>query len=219
MVKKRYLTLAVIMLALVMLAGCSKKTSTYAVEYKSGAVLVKKDGEIEVTYREEFDEKLYDKAELEEMAKEEIDEFNSKYSDDNGMAFKSLLVRKNKAKLVVTFATAEDYVLYNEKYVDSERVIKMFVGTYQEAVDAGYEPSEKLYKVTGKKKEKVNKSDIENIEDLMVVYTTKGTSVSVEGKYKYVNKYVSFEKLEEDGDYIANTSDMSQNFILYEKNK
>lgn len=214
--KKRYLTLMAMIFGALLLAGCSKKTSTYAVEYKSGSVDVKRDGSIEVTYREEFDEKRYDKNELEQAAKEEIEEFNSKYSSDNGMAFKSLLVRKNRAKLVVTFATADDYVLYNKKYVDSEREIKMFVGTYEEAVAAGYEPSDKLYSVKGKKKTKIDKSDIDNIKDLMVVYTTKGTSVKVDGKYKYVNKYVSFEKIEDTDEYIANTSDMSQNYILFE---
>lgn len=217
MTRKKYLVIAFVMLAFVMLAGCSKDTSTYAVEYKSGAVSIKEDGTIEVTYREEFDEKKYDYQELERCAKEEINEFNSQYSQDNGMAYKSLLVRHNRAKLVVTFATPEDYILYNKIYVDSERVVKLFVGTYAEAVQAGYEPGNKLYKVTGEKMKKkaIKKSEIENLQNMKVVYITKGTNVEVDGKIKYVNKNVSFIK--QDDEYIAETSDMSQNFIIYEK--
>ncbi|MBD5137307.1 MAG: hypothetical protein HDT39_15360 [Lachnospiraceae bacterium] len=211
MFKRKHMAMIVLLLSVFLtMAGCSKKSDTYSTEYKDGYMRIFHDGKIFATYLEEFDEDVYSEDKLKDMVDKEIAEFNENYSKDNGMYLEKFEIKDDEAMVRLAFDTVEDYILYNEKYVNSNKVIKMFIGTYDEAVAAGYKVTGKL-KVAGKK-EKIDVDELkekEDISDLYVVYTNEGTVMRFDGDIKYVNKNV---KLDEK---MAITSDKSQNFILY----
>lgn len=211
MFKKKHMAAMVLLLSVFLtMAGCSKKSDTYSTEYKDGYMRVFHDGNIFATYVEDFDEDVYSEDKLKDMVNNEIAEFNQNYSADNGMSLEEFEVKDDEAKVKLAFKTVEDYILYNEKYVNSNKVIKMFVGTYDEAVTAGYKVTGKL-KVAGKK-EKIDVAELAEKEDtskLYVVYTNQGTVMRFDGDIKYVNNNVKLDKK------MAITSDKSQNFILY----
>lgn len=211
MFKRKHMAMIVLLLSVFLtMAGCSKKSDTYSTEYKDGYMRIFHDGKIFATYLEDFDEDVYSEDKLKDMVDKEIAEFNENYSKDNGMSLEKFEVKDDEATVRFVFDTVEDYILYNEKYVNSNKVIKMFIGTYDEAVAAGYKVTGKL-KVAGKK-EKIDVDELkekEDISDLYVVYTNEGTVMRFDGDIKYVNKNV---KLDEK---MAITSDKSQNFILY----
>lgn len=211
MFKRKHMAVIVVLLSVFLtMAGCSKKSDTYSTEYKDGYMRIFHDGKIFATYLEDFDEEKYSEDKLKSMVDEEIAEFNEKYSDDNGMSLEKFEIKNNEATVRFAFDDVEDYILYNEKYVNSDKVIKMFIGTYDEAVAAGYEVSGKL-KAAGKK-EKIDADELkdkEDISDLYVVYTNEGTVMRFDGDIKYVNSNVKLD------DGMAITSDKSQNFILY----
>lgn len=211
MFRKKHITVVVMLLSVILtMTGCSKTSETYSAEYKDGYMRVFHDGKVFATYVEDFDEDVYDKEELKTMVDNEIAEFNEKYSTDNGMALENFRVEDEEAKVRLSFKTIDDYILYNETYVNSDKVIKMFVGTYDEAVSSGY-------KITGKlkqegKKDRIDAEELEEKTDtskLYVVYITQGANIRVDGEIKYVNKHVKLE------DNMAQTTDKSQNFILY----
>lgn len=211
MFKRKHMAMIILLLSVFLtMAGCSKKSDTYSTEYKDGYMRVYHDGKINATYVEDFDEDVYSEDKLKDMVNKEIAEFNENYSADNGMSLEDFEVKDDEAKVKFAFKTVEDYILYNEKYVNSDKVIKMFIGTYDDAVSAGYKVSGKL-KVAGKK-EKVDLDEILEKEDtskLYVVYTNQGTVMRFDGNIKYVNNNVKL-----DGK-MAVTSDKNQNYILY----
>lgn len=211
MFKRKHMAVIVVLLSVFLtMAGCSKKSDTYSAEYKDGYMRIFHDGKIFATYLEDFDEEKYSEDKLKSMVDEEIAEFNEKYSDDNGMSLEKFEIKNNEATVRFAFDDVEDYVLYNEKYVNSDKVIKMFIGTYDEAIAAGYEVSGQL-KAAGKK-EKIDADELEDkadTSDLYVVYTNEGTVMRFDGDIKFVNNNVKLD------DGMAITSDKSQNFILY----
>lgn len=211
MFKRKHMAMIILLLSVFLtMAGCSKKSDTYSTEYKDGYMRVYHDGKINATYVEDFDEDVYSEDKLKDMVNKEIAEFNENYSADNGMSLEDFEVKDDEAKVKFSFKTVEDYILYNEKYVNSDKVIKMFVGTYDDAVSAGYKVSGKL-KAAGKK-EKVDLDEILEKEDtskLYVVYTNQGTVMRFDGNIKYVNNNVKL-----DGKMVV-TSDKNQNYILY----
>lgn len=211
MFKKKHVAATLLLLSVFLtMAGCSKKSDTYSTEYKDGYMRVFHDGTIFATYVEDFDEDVYSEDKLKDMVNNEIAEFNANYSADNGMSLENFEVKDDEAKVKLAFKTVEDYILYNEKYVNSGKVIKMFIGTYDDAVAAGYKVTGKL-KVAGKK-EKIDVDELTEKEDtskLYVVYTNQGAVMRFDGDIKYVNNNVKLDKK------MAITSDKSQNFILY----
>lgn len=212
MFKKKHIAMVIAMvLVFSTMAGCSKKSDTYSTEYKDGFMRVFHDGKIYATYVEDFDEDEYNKDELKKMVDDEIAEFNEKYSEDNGMSLENFRVEDDEARVKLAFKTVDDYILYSEKYVNSEKKIEMFVGTYDDAVSAGYDIKGEL-KVP-KKKEKIDAeelSDKEDTSELYVLYTTEGNYIRVDGKVKYINKNVKV-----DDDKLIITSDENDNYIFY----
>lgn len=220
--KKHIILIGVLTLIMMTFAGCSKETSVYSVEYKSGAISVKNGGKIVVTYKEDFNEKKYDKDELKKKVLDEIDEFNSKYSSDNGMSFASLKVKDNIASVKLIFKNVEEYLTYSKNYVDSEKKIEMFNGTYKDAIEEKHEFKGDLQKVKNtltktKKSQKSSKDtdikDVDDIEDLYVVYTNQGTQIKIDGTLKYVSKNVEVYN------GVAITSDKKESFIFYKPEK
>ncbi len=214
--RKRIASAIIFILALVMTAGCSKvsKDKGYTAVYEGEYMRVYNDGSLMVEYAEKFDENEYSITELEKMVTDEISEFNSEYSKDNGMSLDSVKEEDGIAKVRLNFATVKDYVVYNNVYVNSEKKMEFFVGTYKEAKEKKYKFDCDFYKAESNKldKKKLDIDDIleaEDSEKLMVINTTHGVTMRVEGTIKYVTGDV---KMKNDSAFTSNEDD---NYIIY----
>jgi hypothetical protein len=106
-------------------AGCSLQEK----EIESNTVVIQKDGSISDVIIEDFDQSVYDLAELESMAKEEIALYQET-AGENKITIDTMEVVENKLHLKMDFASYEDYAAYNSK--------TFFVGTLADAYAAGY---------------------------------------------------------------------------------
>ena len=157
------------MLAVVLasLCSCASKKSAKKSEDEA-TVIIDKDNTVSVTYTEEFKEDYYDKDELEAQVDREIEEFNSSYAEDkaNGMSKQSLKLKDKKITLKLKFASYKDYEAYSAHYVSITKNVKLFAGTYEDAVAAGYDLTNKVIDLDKKPEVKLDeKSDKKSEKD------------------------------------------------------
>ncbi len=214
--KKRIALAIALILTFTLVAGCSKasKDKGYTATYQGEYMRVYNDESLLVEYAEKFDDSKYSITELENMVNNEINEFNSEYSKDNGMSLDSVKEEKGVAKVRLKFATIKDYVVYNNVYVNSEKKMEFFVGTYKEALEKKYKFDCDFYEAESNKigKKKLDIDYILENEDsdrIMVINTTHGVTMRVEGTIKYVTGDV---KMKNDSAFTSNGDD---NYIIY----
>lgn len=210
------------------ICGCTSKKSAG----KSGdeaTIVIAKDNSVVVTYTEEFKEEYYDKDELEAQIDKEIKEFNEKYAADksNGMSKESLKLKNKKITLKLKFAGYKDYETYSANYVSSTRNAKLFTGTYEEAVAAGYDLTDKVTLIENTNTKKDNKSDeeavntvsnsgymtleeLKSMENICVFYSNEGMEVELPGKVIAAGKNVVV------GKNGITTSDRKVNYVIYQ---
>lgn len=157
------------MLAVVLASVCSCASKKSAKKSEDEAtVIIDKDNTVSVTYTEEFKEDYYDKDELEAQVDREIEEFNSSYAEDkaNGMSKQSLKLKDKKITLKLKFASYKDYEAYSAHYVSITKNVKLFAGTYEDAVAAGYDLTNKVIDLDKKPEVKLDeKSDKKSEKD------------------------------------------------------
>lgn len=157
------------MLAVVLASVCSCASKKSAKKSEDEAtVIIDKDNTVSVTYTEEFKEDYYDKDELETQVDREIEEFNSSYAEDkaNGMSKQSLKLKDKKITLKLKFASYKDYEAYSAHYVSITKNVKLFAGTYEDAVAAGYDLTNKVIDLDKKPEVKLDeKSDKKSEKD------------------------------------------------------
>ena len=170
------------MLAVVLASVCScasKKTAKKSED--EATVIIDKDNTVSVTYTEEFKEDYYDKDELEAQVDREIEEFNSSYAEDkaNGMSKQSLILKDKKITLKLKFASYKDYEAYSAHYVSITKNVKLFAGTYEDAVAAGYDLTNKVIDLDKKPEVKLDEKSDKKSETLE--QTGEETSENSEG--------------------------------------
>ena len=157
------------MLAVVLASVCSCASKKSAKKSEDEAtVIIDKDNTVSVTYTEEFKEDYYDKDELEAQVDREIEEFNANYAEDkaNGMSKQSLKLKDKKITLKLKFASYKDYEAYSAHYVSITKNVKLFAGTYEDAVAAGYDLTNKVIDLDKKPEVKLDeKSDKKSEKD------------------------------------------------------
>lgn len=157
------------MLVVVLASVCSCASKKSAKKSEDEAtVIIDKDNTVSVTYTEEFKEDYYDKDELEAQVDREIEEFNASYAEDkaNGMSKQSLKLKEKKITLKLKFASYKDYEAYSAHYVSITKNVKLFAGTYEDAVAAGYDLTNKVIDLDKKPEVKLDeKSDKKSEKD------------------------------------------------------
>ena len=161
MKKRKIIFCCMLAVVLASLCSCASKKSAKKSEDEA-TVIIDKDNTVSVTYTEEFKEDYYDKDELEAQVDREIEEFNSSYAEDkaNGMSKQSLKLKDKKITLKLKFASYKDYEAYSAHYVSITKNVKLFAGTYEDAVAAGYDLTNKVIDLDKKPEVKLDeKSD------------------------------------------------------------
>lgn len=198
MINKKHIAIALaIVTACSVMTGCTKggTKEKYTTEYEGEYMKVNNDGSIMIEYSEDFDSKKYSVDELNAMVEEEVKDFNAEYSTDNGMSVESVKVSNNTAKVRLDFNDVEDFVLYNDNYVNSEQKMKFYVGTYDKAKKEGFFFEEEFKQVD--KKGKLDIDDIlevEGKENLLVICTDHCTTIKTETPVKYISSNVKKNK-------------------------
>ena len=167
MKKRKIIFCCMLAVVLASLCSCASKKSAKKSEDEA-TVIIDKDNTVSVTYTEEFKEDYYDKDELEAQVDREIEEFNSSYAEDkaNGMSKQSLKLKDKKITLKLKFASYKDYEAYSAHYVSITKNVKLFAGTYEGAVAAGYDLTNKVIDLDKKPEVKLDeKSDKKSEKD------------------------------------------------------
>lgn len=209
--------LAVLLLLLVLVlvfSGCgkSKKDSEGKKKIAANFYLQSAD-DFTVVYEEDFEENYYDKSELEKMIDEEIAEFNTNYAvagsdgEKKGIEKSSFEVADKKAVLKLRFHSWNDYITYSNEYISGTRNAKLFIGSYNDALAAGYTFPGKF--TSPDKKESF---DLESVtDDMIVIYTNEGFNMDIEGEIIAINNDVTIK------DGLVSTFSARQNCIVYKK--
>lgn len=167
MKKRKIIFCCMLVVVLASVCSCASKKSAKKSEDEA-TVIIDKDNTVSVTYTEEFKEDYYDKDELEAQVDREIEEFNANYAEDkaNGMSKQSLKLKDKKITLKLKFASYKDYEAYSAHYVSITKNVKLFAGTYEDAVAAGYDLTNKVIDLDKKPEVKLDeKSDKKSEKD------------------------------------------------------
>lgn len=167
MKKRKIIFCCMLVVVLASVCSCASKKSAKKSEDEA-TVIIDKDNTVSVTYTEEFKEDYYDKDELEAQVDREIEEFNASYAEDkaNGMSKQSLKLKDKKITLKLKFASYKDYEAYSAHYVSITKNVKLFAGTYEDAVAAGYDLTNKVIDLDKKPEVKLDeKSDKKSEKD------------------------------------------------------
>lgn len=192
MKKRKIIFCCMLVVVLASVCSCASKKSAKKSEDEA-TVIIDKDNTVSVTYTEEFKEDYYDKDELEAQVDREIEEFNANYAEDkaNGMSKQSLKLKDKKITLKLKFASYKDYEAYSAHYVSITKSVKLFAGTYEDAVAAGYvltnkvidldkKPEVKLDEKSDKKSEKDTEDTVSKDAEEVTSSETESTDETLE---------------------------------------
>lgn len=198
-----------LLVTVICICGCSKSKKSSEDKKSEGEFKVCSDNSFIVTYSEDFGENYYSKDELEEMVDKELAEFNAEYaiSKDNGITKELLEVKNKVVNLKLKFSDYNDYNTYSANYVNSERNARLFLGTYEKAVQEGYSLNTKFVRLDNS--EELSLDEIKADSELCVLYTNEGMNISIEGTVVATGNNVTVK------DNIVKTSDKRENYVIY----
>lgn len=157
-----------------LLTACGEKSPEVT------SVSIDKDGAVTNVIYEEFDKDYYDVSELESMVGSEIDSYNSEFiSPRITLDGVELIDDSAFVKVSMTFKDASDFSSFNEE--------KVFYGTIEEAIDAGYEVSKGLVDRGG---DALSEDFLDEHKDNHIVITTDKANFITPYKIRYMSKGV-----------------------------
>ena len=182
---KKLYGIFLMILALGMLGGCSKK------DPDTNTVYIGKDGSVTEAAVEAFDKDYYKQEELESFIQDEIAEYE-KTHEEKQVKLESFTVEEGTAKLLMDYESYQDYQDFNGR--------ELFAGTVVQAIAAGYSFNTDFLPVedgkiageadtesTESPADAVSGSEVTKNEDYRVVVINEDTDVVVKGSIKYVS--------------------------------
>lgn len=167
------LLVLIILIGAIALVSCG---SDYA-DATTNTIYVLDNGKIVATDIEEFDKNTYSENELENYIKDTIKAYN-KENGSGSVKQKSLKVKEGVGTLVLQYANAKAY----SDFTGTE----LFVGTIEEALEAGYSFEGQFAKVSDGIVECTSEDFLSNDEVKVVIFRAN-TTVSVEGDILYLS--------------------------------
>jgi hypothetical protein len=111
---KKITLYTILVITLVMLAGCKKKDIVLKTDnVKANTVVIKKDGTVQAASVEEFTKDYYNLAELEEYINNQVNVYNTA-SGEEAITVKSLELNKNNAILILDYKNIDSYASFNK---------------------------------------------------------------------------------------------------------
>ena len=162
-------------LAVLMLTGCTGKTSTAGSQIEVG-----RDGKITAALTESFDKEFYQLSELEDMLRTELSEYNTEAGSQR-IELKSIEEKEGTCTLVLDYASWEDYAQYNQE--------PFFAGTVKEAGEAGVDLNVLL--MENGKDHTIGQSEITELEAYHLVAWNGSLTLHVPGKIRYYSEGIT----------------------------
>lgn len=167
-----------IFVGILSLTGCGK-TRAEGME-----VSVAEDGAVHSYIAEGFDKDYYDKDELQQRILSAAASYNRETGGQN-ISVDKVSVEKQMAIVQMTYASYTDYAAFNEGV--------FFVGTTQEAEEAGYDLNVVL-SGTRNEQETIGKSDLLGMSEVKIFITDMPEAVTLNGKALYCSENVTVSK-------------------------
>lgn len=181
---RKFTVTGILMLLIACMMGCGADSSEG--EELVTSVSLQKDGSIKGVIVEDFDKAYYDVNALETMIQEAISDYD-KQNPTAEITLESceMLENENKVKVVMTYDSAQSYAGFNSKI--------LFVGTVQEAYEAGYDMNLTLYDVAdAEKNTTIAKQDILNMGTNHIVFMEENMRMKCFGNILYVGDGVDY---------------------------
>ncbi len=171
--KKYTAILLMLVLTVGMLVGCGKDYAT-----EESTIFIEKKGKVVYTDVKKFDEKTYDREELEEYVKSIIDEYTKEHGKKT-VTFESLTVEDGVATLTLEFENAEHYTRFQG--------FEVFTGSMADALAKGYSFDAEFASIDDEKATICDVSKFYENEEYKVVIVKANTNVKVKGTICYVS--------------------------------
>ena len=134
--KKKAVIIIVIAVVILILDGAGvfymmhkKNVEDNSFEATQTAICIKKDGTVVEAGIEEFDSTVYDQLELDAFVRAEVADYNASAGAEK-IKVQQITVENNIATMYLEYSSPQDYAAFHG--------VTFFVGTMQEAIDAGY---------------------------------------------------------------------------------
>lgn len=144
-------------------------------------ILLTRDGKIQSSIVESFEQSYYDKEELQQTILSEAATYNKSAGNGN-ITVEKVEVKNGTARVQMTYAEPEDYAAFNQT--------DFFVGTADEAQADGYDLNVVLSSVKNSS-ETVGKADILGMKDVKLLITDINDAVTLNGRVVYVSENVT----------------------------
>ena len=196
-----------------MLSGCAK-SEVGNISLKAGecGFYLHKDGTVEYEIYESFGESYYDKKELKNKIKDEIDSFNAGGSSKSldAAKLKYFGVDDKKVKVIIEFKSSDDFVNYLVECNEEENATT-FIGKISDAVSAGIPFKGDFAEISiSEPTGAVAKGKEIRDMDLNVIAIKEKMKVQTDASVKYVSENCSIKN------GVVNISDSEQTIIVYE---
>lgn len=180
---KKFIVMGILMILSACMVGCGSESSKE--DELVTSVSIQKDGTLKGIIVEEFDESYYNVAALTEMIQEAISDYDRQNSTAQIVLESCELVENDtKVKVVISYDSAQSYTDFNSETI--------FVGTVQEAYEAGYDMDLELYAVSDEKPlEPITKQEILNMGTEHIVIMEENMRVKCYGNILYIGKGVN----------------------------
>lgn len=202
---KKFMSLALIaVLAVMCLTACGK-----SIEVTENTVIVEKKGKIIEATVEKLDKDYYDEEELEKY----IDKQVKKYVNEHGsksMVVDDFSVEDGVARLNIKYAGYGDYSLFHGA--------EMFVGTVEQAIEAGYKFDADFVKVwNGRLGDSADASEITGNTQYYVVILDDLVNVKIDGTILYLSEGNTTLKAEDTAaiTYSEESGERELAYIIY----
>ena len=183
---KKWLKLGAAALLFMCLTGCAGKTDSG--EQLITNLEIQKDGKIVHTIYSDFKEAYYNLDDLSDMVQSSIKEFGLE-NPNAEIILKSCEVvgdSKDMVKGVMVYDDYQAYTVFNGK--------TLFVGTIQEAYEAGYDLNMELTSVSAKDTvDTVNRNDLLNMSTQHIVISEENLLIHAYAKIQYVSEHAALK--------------------------
>lgn len=208
MLKKKILSLLMVMTITLTFVGCENKVGKITLESGKTAIYISKDDTVKYGVSESFDKDYYDKKELKKEVEAEVDDYNSSdgASTDGVLSLDKLDVSKKSATMILEFLTSYDFGEYIKEYNNPDEGT-FYIGNIGDNDDCEIEG--KFYNPEDKKKS-VSEDKIKDL-DAEILIVNEEMIVEIDGTIEYVSENCSVK----DGIVTTAKTDDGISYIVY----
>lgn len=201
-----------IMITGTIFTGCGKsKIGDITVSAGESAIYIKEDGTLSYAICESFQEDYYDKGELKDIIKEEIDEYNAGLSASqlDSAKLEYFKEKDDVVTAIIEFKQIKDFVNYIKDY-NGKGEDEIFIGDMATAVEEGFKISGKFSVVENGNptEETVKGAEVKKSEDKLILLNEQ-MIVQVEGSIQYISENCTIK------DGIVTVTDDETAYIIY----